>query len=99
MVMRRFLLLMHDDTTVAEDSEAWGPYLSRLRGSEQFDGGSSIGVGSAHQKDGVPGPSGAHLVGYLLVRAADVTAARLLLDGNPVYEAGGTVEIRELVED
>lgn len=90
---------MHDDTTAAEDSEAWGPYLSRLRRTEQFDGGSSIGVGSGHRKDGVAAPCAEQLVGYLMVRAVDVDAARSFLAGNPVYEAGGTVEIRELVED
>jgi hypothetical protein len=38
-------------------------------------------------------------VGYLIVHAADAQAATSFLDGNPVYEAGGTVEIRELLED
>ena len=34
--------------------------------------------------------------GYIRVRAEDLNAARELVFGNPVYEAGGTVEIREL---
>ncbi len=56
--MRQFMFLMHDDTVIAEDGDAWGPYLS-----------------------------------------IDEVAARGFLDGNPVYEAGGTVEIRELIVD
>jgi hypothetical protein len=97
--MRRFLLLMHDDTTVAENIEAWGPYLSRLRQSGQFDGGSSIAVGIGHRKHGRPSPSTDHLVGYLIVHADDEARARRFLNGNPVYEAGGTVEVRQLIED
>lgn len=90
---------MHDDTAVVEDPEGWGAYLSGLRRSGQFDGGSSIGAGAGHRKDGAPAPFSEHLVGYLIVHAVDLDAARTFLDGNPVYEAGGTVEIRELVED
>jgi len=37
-----------------------------------------------------------HLVGYVKIEARDLNHARELLQGNPVYEAGGTVEIREL---
>lgn len=40
-----------------------------------------------------------YLGGYLRVRAASLEAAEALLAGNPVYEAGGTVEIRELPKD
>jgi hypothetical protein len=97
--MRHYMLLMHNDTVVAEDGDAWGPYLSALRRSKQFEGGSSIGGGAGYRKDEFPGPVSRNLVGYLVVRALDEDAARLFLEGNPVYEAGGTVEIRELVED
>jgi hypothetical protein len=37
--------------------------------------------------------------GYILLRAADQAAARLLLSSNPAFEAGGTVEILERVPD
>jgi hypothetical protein len=37
-----------------------------------------------------------HLTGYIRVRAESLNAARALVAGNPVYEAGGTIEIREL---
>ena len=37
--------------------------------------------------------------GFIRVRAADIEAARHFLAGNPVYEGGGTVEIRELPVD
>jgi len=37
-----------------------------------------------------------HIGGFIRVMARDLAHARSLLPGNPVYEAGGTVEIREL---
>jgi hypothetical protein len=90
---------MHDDATVPENAAAWGPYLSELRRSGQFDGGSSIGTGHGHRRTGCPGLVSNHLVGYLLIDAHDSASAESYLVGNPVYEAGGTVEIRELLED
>ena len=38
----------------------------------------------------------AHLTGYIRVRAESLDQAKSLLAGNPLFEAGGTVEIREL---
>ena len=97
--MRQFLLLMHGDTTSAEDGDAWGPYLAGLRASGHFDGGSSIGPGHGYRNAGGPAADAGDLVGYLIVRAVDAESARSFLNGNPVYEAGGTVEIRDLIED
>jgi hypothetical protein len=37
--------------------------------------------------------------GCIWVRADDLDQAKTVLEGNPVYEAGGTVEIRELTRD
>jgi hypothetical protein len=97
--MTRFLLLMHDDVSGDEDAHGWDPYLTSLRRSGHFEGGSSLGGGSAHRAGGEPAPLSQHLVGYLMVEAASLKAAQQFLDGNPVYMAGGTVEIRELLED
>ena len=44
-------------------------------------------------------PLTAQLAGFIRVRAADLTAAQALVAGNPVYECGGTVEVRELPLD
>ena len=38
----------------------------------------------------------AHLAGYIRVNADDLNHAKSMLAGNPHFEAGGTVEIREL---
>jgi len=48
------------------------------------------------RKSGVVPPVTAHLGGYIRVTAASIAEAKSLLSGNPHFEAGGTVEIREL---
>ena len=37
-----------------------------------------------------------HLAGYIRVAAATIEEAKSFLAGNPHFDAGGTVEIREL---
>jgi hypothetical protein len=44
-------------------------------------------------------PSDVRRSGYIRVQASDLDAARELVAGNPVYEAGGTIEVRELPKD
>ncbi len=92
--MNDYLLLMHDDAVA--DAAAWAPYFERLRESGRFDGGSAIGPGACVTKSGAQRPVTGHLAGYIRVRAESLDAARALLAGNPVFEAGGTVEIRAL---
>ena len=91
--MADYILLMHDDAPGGLD---WDPYLSKLREAGVFQGGSSIGEGSCARKSGEPPAPTAHITGFIRVTAPDFAHAKGLLAGNPVYEAGGTVEIREL---
>ena len=58
--------------------------------------GSAIGEGPCLRKAGAAPGVTAHLAGFIRVNADSLAAAKPLLPGNPVYEAGGTVEIREL---
>ena len=69
------------------------------RRSGRFDGGSSIGNGVALRKGGEPPAVSGALIGSIVAEAENLQAARALLGGNPTFEAGGTVEIRELIED
>ena len=87
---------MHDDADAPEGD--WAPYLQRLRQTGVFQGGSAIGDGICICKGRVPPPATAHLAGFIRVTADGLDAAKSLVAGNPVYEAGGTVEIRELPE-
>ena len=92
--MAEYIFLMHDDAV--SDDDAWTPYISKLQQGGFFDGGSAIGDGVCAKKGGAPVAVTAHLTGYIRVRAASLEQARSLLAGNPLFEAGGTVEIREL---
>ena len=95
--MPDYIFLMHDDS-VADDN-AWAPYLQRLQQGGFFQGGSAIGQGVCLRKSGTPAPVTAHLAGFIRVSAGSLDQAKSLLVGNPVFEAGGTVEIRELPPD
>lgn len=97
--MADFLLLMHGDTANPESAAAWDSYLAMLRRVGAFMGGSSIGAGTTMRRSAVAAPVSSQLTGFIRVVAADLDAARRLVEGNPVYEAGGTVEIRALTED
>ena len=96
--MNDYIFLMHND---AQDdgqnsSDRWDAYFAGLRQSGAFQGGSAIGDGLCMSKSSTPVATTAHLSGYIRVQAEDLCRARELVRGNPVFEAGGTVEIREL---
>lgn len=93
--MPDFIFLMHTDMTGPEDVAAWERYIARLQSEGRFRGGSAIGGGTGYRKSGAPAaPS--PVAGFIRVVASSMASAEKLLSGNPVYEAGGTVEIREL---
>jgi hypothetical protein len=92
--MPEYILLMHGDAN--EGETAWEPYLRRLDQSGCFQGGSAIGDGICVRKQGATPSVTAHLTGYVRVVADNLDHAKSMLIGNPLYEAGGTVEIREL---
>lgn len=97
--MKEYILFMYDDTAnrqSAEDPGLWEKYIAELHASGQFDGGSSIGAGTLFKQAHADQPSLPNINGYIRVRAVDLAAAKQFLHGNPTYEAGGTVEVREL---
>lgn len=97
--MADYMFLMHDDAA-ANESLDWNGYIGRLSALGVFRGGSSIGDGILARKGkGAESTELAHMVGFIRVEADDLTHARTLLEGNPTYEAGGTVEVRELPRD
>jgi hypothetical protein len=96
--MKDFILLMHADTILPERDADWEPYIGRLIEMGSFQSGSSIGQGQAFRKEGDAAPLTRQLTGYIKIQADSLEDARAALKGNPTYKAGGTVEIRELVE-
>jgi hypothetical protein len=94
--MNEFILFMHDDADRAGTPEEWSAYFKHLRETGRFQGGSAIGDGESLRKTGKPAPVHIRLQGYIRVLARDLEEAKTLVAGNPVFEAGGTVEVREL---
>ena len=97
-MMADFMLLTHGDTTRPESAEEWDAYFERLNRSGAFDGGSSMGAVRSFRLVGEPATA-ARLTGFMRVRAADWSQAESFIEDNPVFKAGGTVELRELPHD
>ena len=94
--MSEYMLLMHGDEIGEVRDDEWAPYLQKLKDGGYFRGGSAIGNGECARKSGAIPDISRHLSGFIRVEADSIFQARSLLAGNPVFEAGGTVEIREL---
>ena len=92
--MADYIFLMHDDADVSDHT--WEPYILHLQERGVFQGGSTVGDGLCIRKDGAVRPLTVHVTGYIRVSADSLEQAKSLLIGNPQFEAGGTVEIREL---
>ena len=93
--MADYIFLHHDDAP-GDGGLDWDPYLTKLREAGVFQGGSAIGDGECVKKSGAAPDPTFHIGGFIRVMARDLAHAKSLLPGNPVFEAGGTVEIREL---
>jgi len=94
--MADFILFMHDDGQDKGGAEEWDPYLEKLRSAGVMRGGSAIGSGLCVRREGPAPKITGHIAGFVRVEARDLDHAKQLLIGNPVFEAGGTIEIREL---
>jgi hypothetical protein len=97
--MHDYILLMHNDTRespAADTDAAWQKYFEALTRSGRFLGGSAMGGGKCFVLSGATPEITAHISGYIRVQAQSIDEARRFLEGNPVFEAGGTIEIREL---
>ncbi len=94
--MTDYILLMHGDKVDRDTPEDWVTYLAGLTEAGVMRGGSAIGTGECMRRAGAAPLITTHLNGFIRVEARDLEHVRELLAGNPVYEAGGTVEVREL---
>lgn len=100
--MPEFILPMHNDVNdraIANDGQLWSAYIANLKATGGFNGGSSIGIGVRLKKSLGSAPSDLSIEGFVRVNAESLEAAQKFVVGNPNYEAGGTVEIRELPQD
>lgn len=97
--LRDYLMLMHSDAPDGgqpRPSAEWSEYFDALNAEHSFEGGSSIGGGVCLNHDHPPPSISGHIFGYIRIRARGLEHAETLAKRNPVYRAGGTVEIREL---
>jgi len=94
--MPDYLMLMHDDPPKAASDSDWAAYIETLAKTGKLRGGSAIGGGVARRKSGTAPSITSHIGGFIRIEADSLAEAETLLAGNPVYENGGTVEIREL---
>jgi YCII-related domain len=97
--MTEYIFFMHND--IADDrlekEDGWPAYIATLKAAGCFRGGSAIGGGVCARNTGVPSALANHMTGFIRIEAANLTEAQRWLQGNPDFEAGGTVEIRELL--
>jgi hypothetical protein len=96
--MNDYIFLMHNDAKDAKRTrgDEWAACFAKLRQAGAFQGGSAIGDGVCLSKAGTPPGITPQLSGYIRVQAESLNRARELVQGNPIFEAGGTVEIRKL---
>jgi len=93
--MNDYIILMHNDGGDTNPND-WNDYFAQLNQLGIFQGGSALGSGVCISKAGKSKPITQHLSGYIRIEARDIGHAKELIEGNPVFEAGGTLEIREL---
>ena len=96
--MNDYIFLMYNDANDDGHSrvDEWAAYIGKLQQVGVFQGGSAIGAGICMSKSGTPPGITPQLSGFIRVQPENLNRARALVQGNPVFEAGGTVEIREL---
>ena len=91
--MADFMMVMMGSASIGD----WETYTRKLVESGKLRGGSSLGRGVRVCKSQIDGECS--VTGYLRFVADDLDAARTLLAGNPLYEAGGCIEILEEIPD
>ncbi len=93
------LLMMHNDIPElgnAGSNDDGDRYIGTLQADGNFRGGSAICAGICARKSGAAPTITGDLSGFIRVSAGSLDDVRTLLIGNPVFEAAGTAEIREL---
>lgn len=95
--MNELIFLMHVDTLTEEKAADWESYIERLIATGNFQGGSSIGKGFAYRKGHSTTPADDEINGFIRIQGVSLDDAKEYLVGNPTFEAGGMVEVRELI--
>jgi len=75
----------------------WDTYIESLVDSGTFRGGSSLGNGISVSKGRSDGTC--EITGFMRFSADSIEEVRKLIVGNPLYEAGGRIELLEEIID
>ncbi len=103
--MAKYLFVYHGGTHPETEEElasvldAWGQWLGSM-GAAVVDGGNPVGMSSTVNPDGsVVDNGGANpTTGYGLFEASDLNDAITKARGCPILEAGGSVELAEVMD-
>ncbi len=103
--MAKYLFVYHGgshpetEEEVAAVMDAWGSWLGGL-GAAVVDGGNPVGKSSTVRPDGsVSGDGGANPVsGYGIFDASDRDDAIAKAKGCPILQAGGSVELADIID-
>ena len=103
--MAKYLFVYHGgshpetEAEVAAVMDAWGNWLGGM-GSAVVDGGNPVGMPTTVNSDGsVANDGGSNPVsGYGMFEASDLDDATNKAKGCPILEAGGSVELAEVID-
>ena len=90
--MAEFMMLMKGTS----EYEDWKIYINSLRGTGMFRGGSALGNVLYANKQNIN--RSCSITGFIRFEADHLSQIQALIEGNPVYESGGEVELLELIE-
>ena len=91
--MSEYMMLMKG---TGGSPDEWKEYIDKLVASGKFRGGSAMANGVCVVKDGRD--TSCEVTGFMRFEANSRQEVQDLLSGNPVYEAGGKIEISEVVK-
>ena len=103
--MPKYILGYHGGSMPESEAEqaavlaAWGAWFEQLGGAI-VDGGNPTAAAKTIAPDGATADGGGAnpLTGYSILQATDLDSAVILAKGCPIFAAGGSVEVGELVE-
>jgi hypothetical protein len=104
--MAKYLFAYHGGSGMAASEEeqakvmaAWGAWYEQL-GAAVVDGGAPVGVSKTVASDGSVSDGGGvnALTGFTVITAASLVEAVEHASGCPIREAGGSIEVAELID-
>ena len=91
--MPDFVMVMKGSASTGD----WDVYIQKLIDSGGFRGGSSLGNGVRATKGETDGVS--DITGFIRLTVDNLDVAKALLEGNPLYEAGGVIDLLEEIPE